>query len=698
MITAQEIATALHAKRIGTGWVAKCPIHGDEHESLKISDGTDGRPLIHCNQPTCELSQKENVPRVMKNLGLWTKSETKRVKLKDREIAAYYNYYMEDGTPVCQAVRFNPKGFAYRRPKSEHEWIWNLEGVNAPLYHAPSVKKAREAGETILLVEGEKDADNAQEHFKVTATTNIGGAGKWKPAYTEALKGAKLVVMLPDNDAAGEQHVQIVAPQLKAAGITVKVVRLPDLQQKGDVTDWINKGGTKKQLEKLIEEATEWDTNEIRALEGTELSAARSFIKLYGDELYHTPERGWYAWDGKRYVPDERKARMFAEKAVTQLKNYELALKMQSSKGITNCLNLAMNQPDIAISINDFDTQPDLLNCANGVLDLRDGECRPHDRDLRMSRLVHVKYDIGAKCPEFNKFLNRIMDGDKDMIDYLWRALGYTLTGHTSEQVLFFCYGNGANGKSVFLETIQAMLSEYSRTINKSVIMHKEHGDGIPNAIARLVQARYVLVSELAEGERFDEGLLKDLTGEDTITARFLRKEFFDFRPQFKPWLRGNHKPQIKGNDYGIWRRIHLIPFEVQIPEKERDKNLKPKLMQELSGILARAVMGNFDWRENGLLPPPKVQKAVKDYREEMDIPGNFLDEMTIRDTEKWTRAGVIYHAYVEWCKDCGYRPMSITRFSLTLQKRNVPCDRDTNNYAIYKLELHSGDIRYERA
>ena len=289
-------------------------------------------------------------------------------------------------------------------------------------------------------------------------------------------------------------------------------------------------------------------------------------------------------------------------------------------------LVLAQSEPDIPARITEFDTDPLLLNCANGVLNLATGELMPHAPARRLSKITTIAYDPMAACPLWLEFLDRVMGSDDDMIDYLQRAMGYTLTGHTGEQCLFFTHGNGANGKSVFLEILLQMAGEYGTNARADSFMVKQQS-GIPNDIARLVGMRFVGVNETETGQRMAESLVKDLTGGDTISARFLHREFFTFRPEFKLWIRGNHKPSIRGTDDGIWRRIHLIPFEVQIPEAERDPNLPEKLHAELPGILRWAVEGAIAWQRDGLRVPEKVKAATSEYRTEMDRLADFIDE-----------------------------------------------------------------------
>jgi len=310
-----------------------------------------------------------------------------------------------------------------------------------------------------------------------------------------------------------------------------------------------------------------------------------------------------------------------------------------------------------------------VLNVNNGTIDLKTGKLRPHDSNQKLSKIVPIDYDPTAKCPRWSSFLYRVMDDDDDMIDFLQRAVGYTLTGDVGGQCLFFTHGMGANGKSVFLEVLLQLLGEYGTNTRAETIMQTRN-TGIPNDIARLVGKRFVGVSEIELGQKMAESLIKDLTGGDTISARFLHKEYFDFKPEFKLWIRGNHKPNIRGTDDGIWRRIHLIPFDVQIPVAERDGSLPDKLREELPGILRWAVDGAIAWLQDGLRVPEKVCAATNEYRNDMDRLSDFIAERCVVDPSCSAFAGALFSSYKEWCEESGERYTSQTAFGSALGER----------------------------
>lgn len=367
---------------------------------------------------------------------------------------------------------------------------------------------------------------------------------------------------------------------------------------------------------------------------------------------------------------------------------FRWAKRSQSARAIRDLITLAETEPDITARLTDFDADPWLLNCENGTIDLRTGKLISHKREALHSRMAPVAFDENARCDRWMTFLGDVTDTQVELMDFLQRAIGYSLSGLTREQCLFFCYGLGANGKSVFIETVQSMLGNYSMNTRSETIMLKRDG-GIPNDVARLAGARFVAINETGENQRIDEPLLKDLTGQDTVTARFLHREFFDFKPAFKFWLRGNHKPQIRGTDLGIWRRIRLIPFTVTIPEADRDPDLGDKLLTELPGILRWAVEGTVKWQKAGLNPPQIVTDAVQEYRSEMDVLGQFLsDRCAVRQHAQVT-AKALYRAYKEWANRSGEHSVNQTRFGLAMVERGFSKKRGTGGSYVYTgLEL----------
>lgn len=424
--------------------------------------------------------------------------------------------------------------------------------------------------------------------------------------------------------------------------------------------------------------------DEVRVNSGSpELSDAGNaerLVRAYGEDLRFVPGWGWVVWSGVRWVRCDltpRKLMMRVARSIhgeaaqsqdkAEQKDVGLwALKSQSAPRIQGALWCA--QPMVAGQVEEFDRQPWLFPCANGTVDLRTGTLYPHRREHMLTRSSSVIHSPGATAPTWESFLARVLP-DPDVRAFVKRFAGYCLTGLTTEQALLFLYGVGRNGKSVFVETLAALMGDF-HTATRIDTLAISHGGGIPNDVAALAGARLVTVSETPEGVRLNESLVKDLTGGDTISARFLRHEYFQFTPQFKLMIRGNHKPQIRGTDDGIWRRLMLVPFTVQIPPSEVDPELPEKLRAELPGILSWAIAGCLEWQREGLKPPQIVRDAVAEYRGEMDIFGEFIADRCVEAPHAQASASELYRAYRQWAESAGHAPVSATRFGLALGER----------------------------
>jgi putative DNA primase/helicase len=324
------------------------------------------------------------------------------------------------------------------------------------------------------------------------------------------------------------------------------------------------------------------------------------------------------------------------------------AHKSQSLGRLEAMLTLAQSEPGIPVLPEDLDKDPWLFNVQNGTINLRTGDCRPHRRGDLLTKLAPVNYDQEALCPTWDRFLDRIMAGNKDLIDFLRRAAGYSLTGSVREQCLFFLYGSGANGKSTFLSTVQALVGDYGIQSHSELLMARTR-EVHPTERSDLYRKRLVSCVEVDQGRRMAESLVKQLTGGEKVRARRMREDFWEFDPTHKLFLAGNHKPTVQGTDEGIWRRVLLVPFTVSIPEAERDKDLPDKLKAELPGILNWFLRGCREWRSSGLGIPDEVRKATAQYRDEMDDFEDFLDDCCVVRENLRIRTSVLHRAYRKW-------------------------------------------------
>lgn len=411
---------------------------------------------------------------------------------------------------------------------------------------------------------------------------------------------------------------------------------------------------------------------------------AERFYAIHGENFrYHRDSGTWLKWTGIRWLSanDEcvqafiQTMRLLAQQAI---KCGDLSTGKEASKhAFKSCdlhkvkagIELARSIPNMSVTSSMLDHDTMLVCAENAVIDLRTGIAIPADRGQLITKQIGTSYDPQAQCPLWLSFLETVTGGDKELIDFLQAAIGYTLTGKTTEQCLFFLHGKGQNGKGVFTATVEALLGDYSQTAPESLFVVNKNGGGIPNDLARLDGCRLSVAAELDESAAFAESRLKSLTGSDTITARFLHKEYFDYAPTHKFWISGNHKPAIKGTDMGIWRRIRLIPFTVTIPEEKKDKQLTEKLRAEMPGILNWAIAGCLRWQTEGLKVPSCVKAATEEYRAAEDVVGQFISEATAPDGEV-TNADLYAH-YLAWCDKNGVRSrLQKSKFNDRIEER----------------------------
>lgn len=710
-MTAEELLPKLtKVHRNPNGWGARCPAHDDQRSSLSVGVGTDGRVLLTCHAGCTADAITGALGIEVKDL--FPPSENGNGK---RQEVATYAYRDEAGDLLFEVVRFAPKDFRQRKPDGNGGHTWSIKGVRRVPYRLPELREAIEAGRLVFIPEGEQDV-HTLVRYDLAATCNAGGAGKWTAELSEHLRGAR-VVILPDNDDAGRNHAQDVATKLQGIASEVRVVDLPDLPPKGDVSQWLDAGGTVEQLKELVRQAPVWspaemvhggtDSPPVSAGENlTDMGNARRLVARHGKDLRFVPVWGmWLVWDGRRWSRDEtgeveRRAKdtvrsIYAEAFVTSDSDKRQAIakhaaKSESERAVRAMIALAKTEPGIPVTPAELDADPWLFNVQNGTLQLRSGALQPHRREDLITKVSPVAFDAAAKCPTLLAFLDRTMAGRVDLVGFIQRLVGYTLTGVTTEQMLALLYGMGANGKSTLLELVAELMGDYGQSIEFSTLLARGQ-DSTRNDLARLVGARFVAGSEAEDGRRFSEVLVKQLTGGDKITARFLFKEYFDFRPQFKLWLAANHKPVIRGTDLAIWRRIRLVPCTVTIPEAERDPNLPGKLRAELPGVLAWAVRGCLAWQQDGLGMPQAVRDATNEYREEMDVLGGFLAEYCGVGADLSVRSAKLYEAYKTWCDASGERPLSQTRFAPMMAERGFEKRRDRSGAFFSGIDVVTG-------
>ncbi len=417
----------------------------------------------------------------------------------------------------------------------------------------------------------------------------------------------------------------------------------------------------------------------------TDVGNGARFALDHKDVALHVVGRGWHVWDGVRWGRDDSgKILRLAQETVRAIRDEVRGLNAEEAKQrlrhsfasqrlprIEALIKLGAVDERLIARVDDLDADSWLLNVANGTLHLRSGELREHRRDDLLTKLVPVEYQPDATCPRWLEFLGTVLAGDVELIEFVQRAVGYSLTGSTREQVLFVCHGSGANGKSTFIEILLALGGDYGSATPASTLLERQGGgDAIPNDLARLPGVRLVTAAETSDGRRLNEERIKALTGGDTVSARFMRGEWFDFQPAFKLWLATNHLPEVRRGGDALFRRVVLIPFEVKVAEADQDRDLPAKLRDELAGILRWAVEGCIEWQGSGLPRPTAVASRVSDYRETSDVLGVFLAECCEVASQLRQESKPLYTAFRSWAHRNGEEPLSQTALGRQLAER----------------------------
>ncbi|MCW2110267.1 putative DNA primase/helicase [Bradyrhizobium elkanii] len=413
----------------------------------------------------------------------------------------------------------------------------------------------------------------------------------------------------------------------------------------------------------------------------TEDSAALRFVELHGDRLRYCHSSGtWYRWNDLYWQPDRTSiAFHWARELVRQLaedldeRRRYVTSKVAFAAGVER---FAKSDPAITTTADCWDTDPFLLGTPGGTLDLRSGKLRVPSQHDGITKVTSVA-PLNEPCPRWHSFLRQAMNGDEETIEFLQRWLGYCLTGDTREHALIFCHGGGGNGKGVFLNTVTRILGDYATTAAMDTFTAAK-GDRHSTELAMLRGARLVTASETEEGRAWAEARIKQLTGGDPITARFMRQDNFTFQPNFKLTIIGNHKPVLKNVDDAARRRFNIVPFLFK-PEKP-DRELEQKLMREAGGILQWMVDGCLAWQKDGLKRSSTVLKATQGYFDDQDLFGQWLDEcctVKIGNSEHWDKSTSLFDSWTDFAHKAGEHPGSIKSFKQNMTLRNFEYFRD---------------------
>lgn len=421
-----------------------------------------------------------------------------------------------------------------------------------------------------------------------------------------------------------------------------------------------------------------------RAPAFTDEALALRFAERHAGDLRYVATLGrWFVWSGRQWQQDDTLrafdlVRRVCREASAECNKGKVASALASAKTVAAVDRLSKSDRRLAAVIDQFDADPMALNTPNGVVDLRTGKLRPHRADDYFTRIAAVGPGSGS-CETWMSFLRRTCAGDADLIAFMQRMAGYALTGLTVEHALFFLFGLGANGKSVFVNTIAGILGDYHRTAPIETFTASTM-DRHPTDLAGLRGARLVTAVETEEGRRWAESRIKSLTGGDKIAARFMRQDFFEFTPQFKLLIAGNHKPGLRSVDEAIRRRFNLIPFTVTIPPEERDEQLFEKLKSEWPGILRWMIDGCLDWQEQGLRQAQKVVAATSEYLQSEDALSGWIEDCCERGPNGWAKSSDLFASWSAWATKAGEHVGSMKAFVGKMEAKNFEPFRHYKN------------------
>jgi putative DNA primase/helicase len=650
--------------------------------------------------------------------------------------SATYPYFEADGRFAYVKVRFidkqNDKTFRQYALSSNGGWVARKKAGKHPiLYRLNTLATADE----IFIVNGEKAADRGAAELGIVTTCSPDGEGKWCAEYTKPLVGKRIRIVV-DRDEKGETHGKVVSETLVGHVAEVKIIRLPGVPPKGDLWDWIEAGGTTEQLRALVDGAkpVEWEPNPPQGstlVENLPQVAERKFpllefmrndtgnasrlILKFGDRLRYCPAmRKWLCWDERRWAVDDRgAARRLAKQAMLDYlaeateaddkDHMAFAYHSLDARRIANLLTMA--ECELVITAAELDTHPFLINFLNGTVDLRTGQLTPHNPAHFITKLVHHNYNSRAACPLFLSVVARMMGNHPDasepeldraerMVNYLQRALGYSLTGTTEEKAVFVPFGTGNNGKTTLLSTFLLLLEEYSVLLQVDTLMARQESNNTQADLADLRGARFVMTSETEEGQRLSQGKLKRITqGMGKIKATRKYENPIEFPETHKLWMDTNAKPMIRAaDDQATFNRLHPIPFTVTIPPEEIDKSLPRKLLAEAEGILAWAVEGAKLWWRDGLGKPPEVVAANDDWRAENDQLGRFIEECCVVADSFSGKARQLYECYRTWAEGAGENAITETLFGRRLKDRGFAKEHRRHGTVYAGIALRAQD------
>lgn len=651
MINIDDVLYKLEkVRKNGDGYMTECPAHDDSSPSLSVAEGEDGRVLLHCHAG-CAFED------VVSALDLEVQDFSPTKKKSKSKIVASYSYTDEHGEIIYEVVRLKPKSFFQRRPDGKGGWVNGLGDVKPVLYRLPELISAVKNGSIIFIAEGEKDVDYLRDEMVLAATTCPMGAGKWREPYSSHLEDTN-VIILPDNDDPGRKHAHQVARSLHGKAASIKIVELPGLKDKGDVTDWFEAGGTPGQLMELVEEAPEWSPEKqemqnsydpARFMEGSEFIPKRLadelmelyHIKYYADKLW-LYQSGVYKPDGEQLIAREAQRLLDEESRSSRIKEALEHLKREC--------HATLPEPDC-----------EYINLLNGRLNWIEKELEPHNPNVFEIVQLPVLYDPLATCPNFDNYLKTTLD--PEVIPLAEELFGYSLIPYTGFEKAILLTGAGANGKSVFLDTQQALVG--LENVSNVELQELEESRF---KVAELLGKNLNVFSDLDDRALKSSRMLKVLVSGDRVTAERKYGHPFSFKNHARLLFSANRLPTNTDRTHGFYRRWIIIPFTKSFDGQKADKDLRTKLEKELPGILNRALNGLHRLFENEEFTlPEQVIEALENYKKDSDSVEAFIADKVVKGRNESVPKRLFYMEYRNWCEEQGLRPFSQKKLRETL-------------------------------
>ena len=687
-----------------TRWKVRCPVHDDNKSSLSIGPANNGGVVLHCFAGCTNADIVSHVGLTLADL-MPPKSPTQATT--PRRIVKTYSYTDEAGNTLFEVVRYEPKDFRQRRPDGKGGHVWNLKDVRMVLYRLPELLHAISAGQAIFLVEGEKDADKLVS-LGLAATTNAGGAEKWRPEYTESLRGAH-IVLLPDNDAPGRKHTDKIAASVLPVAASVRLLDLPNLPPKGDVSDWLKAGGTADELQQMADAAPEWTPAQaapepkagtektLADFEATDGGNADRFALLFGEDVRYIPGLGWRAWNGSRwdageeiaqrraretvralyshagqlaesarYAEDVIERKMIATRAEELLKH---AKRSDAAPRIGAIVTLAKADPKLSADVADFEIKPWIVGFPNGTWDK--GEFREHRREDHIEHLTAVPFDAGADRTDWETLLHRMTGGDADLAQMLQDVAGYAFSGASSMRLLPWLYGPKGTGKSTFAELLQTALGATAKPLDWSLLS----GDREAERLGATIRGMRAVMLPEAGRKRLDADVLKMLSGGDRLPGRLLyQSSSFTVTPTWALIAVSNDPPNMNAYDDALRDRLRALPFEHPLAEGGRFTFTRGEKLESyrrrtdtplIAGFVAWAVEGlERVYRTQEIHQAKASVEQTRQFWEDADPLTPFWEQ--IQDGERrlkeGIKAGELRMMYVEWCNQEGIRKPLSTR------------------------------------